>query len=107
MDIGLEFPSEKYSNLPHDIQYVNRQELTETEQLVYDCLRLAVESSPQMSAEELLDKLRQIRHAGGASRQVDRVRKVGQAMFRTIAQQQGDYPLFSRLALKLCRLRMF
>ncbi|MBU2428402.1 MAG: tetratricopeptide repeat protein [Gammaproteobacteria bacterium] len=94
-------------NLPHDIEYVNRQELTETEQLVYDCLMLAVASSEQMSASELLSSLRDIRKSGGAGRQIDRVRKVGQAMFRTIQTQQDEFPLLSRLALKLCRFSMF
>lgn len=96
-----------HDQIPHDIQYVNRQELTETEQLVHDCLVLAVDSSPQMPAPELLERLRQLRTLGGSSRQVDRVNKVGKAMFNTIQQQFGDYPFFSRVAFQLCRWRMF
>jgi len=89
-----------------NLTYINRQELTEIEVLVLECLHLVLHL-PNYDGAELIEQLRVIRHAGGKGAHIKRVRKVADAMFSKITEYQPDYSLGQRLQLMFYRFWLF
>lgn len=89
-----------------NLSYVNRQELTEIEVLVLECLHLVLHL-PNYDGAELIEQIRVIKYAGGKNAQIKRVRKVADAMFDKISEYQRDYSLFERLQLQFYRFWLF
>ncbi len=89
-----------------NLSYVNRQELTEIELLVLECLHLVLHL-PNYDGNELIEQMRVIKHAGGKDAHIKRVRKVADAMFSKVSEYQPEYSLVQRLQLMFYRFWLF
>ena len=89
-----------------NLSYVNRQELTEIELLVLECLHLVLHL-PNYDGNELIEQMRVIKHAGGKDAHIKRVRKVADAMFSKVSEYQSEYSLVQRLQLMFYRFWLF